>query len=123
MIPGPDYHASIRVRHGACERRVAVGEAVIDVVPHDEDGVEHEAVVSARAEEDHRPEREVAKLRGPPPPADHPILLAAGVVELVAEDERIGILNPSRRVDRLPEGILEPARVLGPRVAVRVDDP
>jgi hypothetical protein len=94
---------------------------VVDVVAHDERRVEHEAIASARAEEDHRPEREVAKLRRPPAPADHAVLLAAGVVELLAEDERIGVLDPARRVDGLPEGILEPARMLRQRVAVGLD--
>jgi hypothetical protein len=81
---------------------------VIDVVRHDEDGVERE-LGTARAfgaEEDDRAAREMAQLGR----AALCVLQATGVVEAIAEDERIGVVETAVRGLVGPEGAGDPLR-------------
>jgi hypothetical protein len=91
---------------------------MIDELTDDEDGVDDEArLVSARAEEDERAGRQEPQLRR----AAAGVLQAARVVELLAEDERVGVLPP-RAVPALDEKrLVEEVRPVGNAIDVAID--
>jgi hypothetical protein len=83
---------------------------VIDVVRYDEDGVKRE-LGTARAfgaEEDDRAAGEIAQLGR----AVLRVLEAAGVVEAIAEDERVGVVETAVRGLVGPEGTMSPERLV-----------
>jgi len=86
---------------------LVVAPRVIDVVRYDKDGVEGEFGVTRAlgAEEDDRAAAEIAQLGR----TELRVLEAAGVVEAIAEDERVGVVETTVRDLVGPEGAMDPA--------------
>jgi hypothetical protein len=105
-VPGTERHGGISLGDDTGQFAFVVAARVIDVVRHDEDGVEGEfgSTRAFGAEEDDRAAAEMAQLGR----TELRVLEAAGVVEAIAEDERVGVVETAVRGLVGPEGTMDP---------------
>jgi hypothetical protein len=107
-VPGTERHGGISLGDDTGQFALVVAARVIGAVRHDEDGVEGElgSTRAFGAEEDDRAAGEMAQLGWATPG----VLEAAGVVEAIAEDERVGVVETAVRGLVGPEGAMDPER-------------
>jgi hypothetical protein len=114
-VPGTERHGGKSLGDDTGQFALVVAARVIDEAGHDEDGVEGElgSAWSFGAEEDDRAAAEMAQLGWAAPG----VLEAAGVVEAIAEDERVGTVETAVRGLVGPEGTMDPERPIRNRHA------
>jgi hypothetical protein len=117
-VPGTERHGGKSLGDDTGQFALVVAARVIDEAGHDEDGVEGElgSAWSFGAEEDDRAAAEMAQLGWAAPG----VLEAAGVVEAIAEDERVGVVETAVRGLVGPEGAMVPAWSIRNAVADRL---
>jgi hypothetical protein len=107
-VPGTERHGGIGLGDDTGQLALVVAPRVIDAARDNEDGVERELGTTRAfgAEEDDRAAGEIAQLGR----ATRRVLEAAGVVEAIAEDERVGVVETAVRGLVGPEGTMDPER-------------
>jgi hypothetical protein len=107
-VPGTERHGGKSLGDDTGQFALVVAARVIDVVRHDEDGVEGEfgSTRAFGAEEDDRAAAEIVQLGWAAPG----VLEAAGVMEAIAEDEGVGVVKTAVRGLVGPEGAMDPER-------------
>jgi hypothetical protein len=121
-IPGIERYVAVGARDSTSYLGCPlIRSAMVDPALDDEDRVDDEvALFTARAEQDDGSAVEIAELGC----AALGVLETAGVLELVAEDERVGVLPP-RALPARWRGVVRLVQQSGPighRIWVRLDD-